>query len=79
MIDPEKVIYNGISDLQVLYNPGSYAIAQLIHNGVKKYAIRWNGTESDESLGTPCSHGKPTWFLLPDEVVETFIKINLPK
>lgn len=79
MIDPENVIYKGISELKVLYKTDSYAIASLIYNDKHKYAIRWNGNESDGDLGTPCSHGKPTWFMLPDELVETFLIVKLPK
>ena len=31
-------------------------------------AIRWNGDSSDRRTGHPQSHGRPTWFIVPDEM-----------
>lgn len=76
MVKPETVIYKGITDLIVLFSNESYSIAVFKWKGQVKYGIRWNGTESEDDKGTPVSHGKPTWFILPYEVVDSFFKIN---
>jgi hypothetical protein len=36
--------------------------------GVEKncLAIRWNG-DATQPKGNPCSHGQPTWFVLPND------------
>ena len=75
MINSEEVKYKGITDLIILKDTGVYSIAVLRFNGTTKYGIRWNG--DGNSLGTPTSHGTPTWFILPDEVIDMNIKIKL--
>ena len=72
MINPKSVIYDKIENLKILYESGtsSYAIASLVYNGIPKLAFRWNGNESEKSLGTPTANGKPTWMLLPEDFLE---------
>ena len=77
MVDPETVVYNSLTNLLILYNNGSYSIAVFKIDGIVKYGIRWNGDESEESLGTPVSHGKPTWFLLPQDIAVNFLSIKI--
>jgi hypothetical protein len=47
----------------------------------KCLAIRWNGNKTNPK-GNPCSHGMPTWFVVPndlDDVLLTGIKIPADK
>ncbi len=32
--------------------------------------VRWNGQDDETGAGNPQSRGHPTWFILPDELVE---------
>ena len=74
MINPSDVVYSGIENLKILKNTDTYAIARFLYYGIPKYGIRWHG--GDEEIGTPSSHGKPTWFIIPDDIVVNDIKIN---
>ncbi len=76
MVNPETVTYKGITDLIVLFTNDSYSIAVFKWKGGVKYGIRGNGNESEDDKGTPVSHGIPTWFILPNEAVDNFIRIN---
>jgi hypothetical protein len=29
-------------------------------------AVRWNGSDNDEGVGSPQSRDYPTWFVIPD-------------
>ena len=72
MKDPNSVKYNGIEP-NVLYGgtETSYSIALLdIKSGSRKLAFRWNGNESESSLGTPTANGKATWMFLPEDFLE---------
>lgn len=75
MENPYNVVYSGISNLQVLKNTDEYAIAVFNYFGKRKYGLRWHGENG--SIGTPSSHGKPTWFILPNELIEQKIVIDL--
>lgn len=77
MVNPENVIYNNLTDLVVLRKTDRYSISVFKMNGEVKYGIRWNGNESEESLGTPTAFGKPTWFILPQDVVEYSIRLKI--
>lgn len=72
MIDPTTVEYNGII-AEVLYGnkETSYSIA-LLHfkDGRTKLGFRWNGGESETSLGTPTANGKATWMFIPEDFSE---------
>ena len=72
MKKPEDVVYDDIEKLQVLYKSknGSYAIATFCYHGKQKLAFRWNGNESESSLGTPTANGKATWMFLPEDFLE---------
>lgn len=75
MVNPSEVIYSGIENLRIIKKTDTYAIARFYYNGIPKYGIRWHGGNND--VGTPSSHGKPTWFILPDDIVVNDIKINV--
>lgn len=77
MVDPRTVEYNQTRVLNILYYDQDFSIALLLFEGQKRYGMRWNGSESEQSQGTPTSHGKATWFIVPDRVVETTLKINI--
>lgn len=49
-----------------------HSLALLTWDNTNVLAIRWNG--SDAHPGNPQSHGLPTWFILPDELVLPILK-----
>ena len=69
MINPYEVRYDGIKNLKILFisETNSYS---LTWKGKQKLAFRWNGNESDDSLGTPTANGKATWMFLPEDFLE---------
>ena len=74
-VDPQTVLAprNRVGSVDVLYNSGpgqgSWSIARIEYDGIPdRIGIRWNGSDETDGLGNPQSHGKPTWFVLPDEV-----------
>ncbi len=74
-VDPHTVLSprNRVGSVDVLYNSGrhagSWSVARLNYDGVPdRIGIRWNGSEETEGPGNPQSHGKPTWFVLPDTI-----------
>ena len=75
MVNPFDVVYSGIDNLKILKNTETYAIAIFNYKGKLSYGIRWHG--EDDNVGTPSAFGKPTWFILPDEVVNNYIKIDV--
>lgn len=75
MADANTVLYKGIKNIDVIKQTEQYSIARFDYYGKRRYGIRWNGGEN--SVGTPSSHGKPTWFILPDEIVAVNIKIKI--
>lgn len=77
MIEPEKVEYGKTKVLKIIHKENEFSIALLSFNDNVVYGIRWNGSENKDSKGTPTAFGKPTWFILPNELVESFVKINL--
>ena len=77
MVEPEKVEYGKTKVLKLVHNEDKFSIALLSFNDNVVYGMRWNGIESEKSKGTPVSHGKSTWFILPNELVEGFIKIKV--
>ena len=72
MINPYEVLYDGIKDMKILFisETNSYSIASLTWKGKQKLAFRWNGNESEDSLGTPTANGKATWMFLPEDFLE---------
>lgn len=58
----------------VLYDAGSgrIAIASGYWKGRSAIGIRWNGSHN-EGLGKPNSFGRPTWFILPEELTPIII------
>lgn len=71
---PENVIYplKNIKDVKVIYTDetDNFSIAAVLWNANKRIAIRWNG--GGDNLGYPQSHGKATWFILPQKVALAF-------
>ncbi len=39
------------------------SVARILWRGEERIATRWNGS-SEEPLGNPTSHGRPTWFVM---------------
>lgn len=77
MIEPEEVQYKSIATPKILYKEKEFAIASFKFNGAQVYGIRWNGAENEKSKGTPTAYGKPTWFIIPNKLIDSFIKINI--
>jgi len=66
--------------LEVIYDgkEHGWSLARMNWEGEPIIGMRWNGgSESGiPSIGNPQSRGKPTWFVLPEEVGE-LIENNL--
>lgn len=77
MIDPKNVEYGQTKVKHILYSDRDFSIALLSFYGNEVYGMRWNGSEAEESLGTPTAHGKPTWFIVPDKVIDCSLNINI--
>jgi len=75
-IDPQTVVSprNRVGSVDILYNSGpgpgwSWSVARLEYDGrLDRIGIRWNGSEEEEGIGNPQSRGRPTWFVVPDEL-----------
>ena len=72
-IDPQTVLSprNRVGSVDILYNdgPGSWSVARLEYDEVPdRIGIRWNGSEEEAGIGNPQSRGRPTWFVVPDEL-----------
>jgi hypothetical protein len=50
---------------------GGWAAAEGIWDDEPALGIRWNGDDDSGAHGSPQSHGNPTWFIVPPELVET--------
>lgn len=77
---PPQVVKSPKSRIQgkitVLRDGGPYdwSLAKFKWDGKESLGIRWNGGDEDNGLGNPQSRGLPTWFILPEEVEQLFIK-----
>lgn len=67
-VNPEDVTspINRLSEHHVLQTCKAWSLAVGMFEGRRVLLIRWNG-ETEGDLGNPTSHGRPTWFVLPDE------------
>ncbi len=69
-----------IRNLEVLYNGGGQAddtgwsLARMLWDGEDALGIRWNGGSEGDSKGQPTSRGYPTWYILPQEVMDVLQK-----
>ena len=45
---------------------GGWSVAEGEWDGEPALAIRWNGEGTGK--GNPQSHGRPTWFIIPNEL-----------
>lgn len=48
----------------VVYKSDYWVIVTFNYEGAPALGIRW----FDDGVGTPSSHGNPTWFVIPDEL-----------
>lgn len=71
-IDPQTVLSprNRVGSVDILYNggPGEWSVARLEYDGEERIGIRWNGKEEVAGIGNPQSRGKPTWFVVPEQL-----------
>lgn len=79
-IKPETVVSPkaAVANLNVLHNNGGWSVAELNWEGEPALGLRWNGSDKESGCGTPQSRGIPTWFIVPDELVDA-IKAALPE
>lgn len=70
-VDPKTVLapQRYISKVKVVYDggKGSWSLARLLWEGNWVTGMRWNGSDED-SVGNPQSHGRPTWFMVPEQL-----------
>jgi hypothetical protein len=69
-VDPGTVVSpkNRVKSVDVLYNAGRWSAALLDYDGAERLGIRWNGSKKRQGVGNPQSHGRPTWFVVPEEL-----------
>jgi hypothetical protein len=71
-VDPGTVVAprSRLTSVEVLYNsgPGGWSLARLQFDGEECLGIRWNGAEHEPGIGNPQSRGRPTWFVVPDQL-----------
>ena len=65
---PEKVRHERWKTKEVIYQNDAWTLVEGEYDGKYSVAIRWNG--SGEEAGFPTSHGRPVWFVLPDELAD---------
>ena len=52
---------------RVIFNAGSWSLAQGKWDGEDALGIRWNGeSDNDADIGFPKSRSGPLWFIVPD-------------
>jgi hypothetical protein len=69
-----------VKELKIVYDgdEGGWSLALMLWEGKPTVGIRWNGGSGDKRfpvIGTPQSHGVPTWFLLPEEVGDVVLAL----
>jgi hypothetical protein len=52
-----------------------WSLALCTWDNVYRIGIRWDG--KGKLKGNPTSHGQPTWYLLPDQVVDAVMPSGL--
>lgn len=72
-IPPENVISPKVywkSGHTVLLDTGSggWSAADGFWEGKPCLGLRWNGIDGQDSIGSPQSRGKPTWWIVPSEL-----------
>jgi hypothetical protein len=66
---------------------GAFSLAKITWEGTDCIGIRWNVTQrewndpnkkngSKKCVGEPNSRGYPTWFILPDDFIESLLSGN---
>jgi len=58
--------------------PNEHALALGRWQNEPVLAIRWNGNNEEEPIGSPQSRGLPTWFILPPGELTEAILGTLP-
>lgn len=73
VLTPKSMISGKI---EVLVDRGEWAwsLCRLTWDGKPRLGMRWNGSFRDRSMGNPQSRGKPTWFILPEEMEPVILK-----
>ncbi len=72
--DPNTVLTpkGRIENLKVIFDGGenSWSLASMEWDGTAVLGMRWNGgmSNGNPTVGNPQSRGKPTWFVVPNEV-----------
>jgi hypothetical protein len=53
---------------------GGFSVAEGEWDGEPVLGLRWNGSDDPDVAGNPQSHGRPTWFVVPDELADAMRK-----
>ena len=71
-VHPTKVIApkSRLKFPHAIYAGPNWSLAVGLWDGSRQMLIRWND-DPTKSLGNPVSHGRPTWFVLPDAFYRT--------
>jgi hypothetical protein len=82
--DPRTVLSprGAIKELEVIHDGGEHkwSLARMKWDNKPVMGMRWNGGSQNgiPSIGNPQSRGRPTWFVLPNEVgnlIESNLKL----
>ncbi|MDR1027371.1 MAG: hypothetical protein LBL46_03070 [Rickettsiales bacterium] len=68
-----------IIDIPPAAEGGGYAVAEVDYDGKTRIGFRVHvnaDATSSPNKGFPCTHGHPTWFLLPTGMLEDLLKIT---
>ena len=72
-----KVLFKGDPHNPTNHDPEGYSVAVGMWDGHPCLAIRWNANE-ERPVGNPQSRGLPTWFIVPDDLVNPILSTVEP-
>jgi len=82
-IDPQTVLspQGKVRNLKVVYDSdpanGGWSVATMQWDtNPNAVGLRWNGSPEESGKGNPQSHGHATWFILPEELAATVLKVT---
>ncbi|NJC33629.1 hypothetical protein GGR88_001103 [Sphingomonas jejuensis] len=73
MVNPGEVTGSNVDVIEVLRDTGvnGFSVARLRDFGRERVGLRWNGDSGNK--GAPTMHGRPRWFLVPEEVAAILV------
>lgn len=67
-----RVLFKGDPEDPTKHDPENYSVAIGMWDECPCLAIRWNACE-ERPVGSPSSRGLPTWFIIPENLVESIL------